>query len=54
MLFKGQNGYPSPDQTFTVLGTEINGNSRAYPLDVLIRHEIANERFTSTYVAVAY
>jgi hypothetical protein len=54
MIHPGQSGYPSADQGFTVLGTEINGNSRAYPLDVLIRHEIANERFTSTYVAVAY
>jgi hypothetical protein len=54
MLHPGQNGYPSADQGFTVLGTEINGIARAYPLDVMIRHEIANERFTSTYVAVAY
>jgi hypothetical protein len=38
-----------------VIGTIINGSARAYPLTLLRRHEIANEKFApTTFVAVGY
>ena len=54
MLRPGDPGYPSSGYTGTVLGTKIAGDARAYPLNVLVRHEIANEKFADTHVAVAY
>ena len=54
MISPGQEGYPDQNQTFTILGTSLNGDARAYPLDVLIRHEMANEKFGPQHVAVAY
>jgi hypothetical protein len=37
-----------------VIGTVINGSARAYPLSVLRSHEIVNEKFYRTHVAVGY
>ena len=54
MVEKGQSGYPSDNDNSQVIGTILNGDTRAYPLNVLSRHEIADEKFDSTYVAVAY
>ena len=54
MLRSGDPGYPSSNGEMVVLGTKLSGDSRAYPLSVLIRHEIANETFGNTHVAVAY
>ncbi|RMH95191.1 MAG: DUF3179 domain-containing protein [Calditrichaeota bacterium] len=50
----GDDEYPFPDQTFLVIGFALNGEARAYPISVLTRHEIVDERFDSTFVAVAY
>jgi hypothetical protein len=46
--------YPSSNEGFLVIGTTIAGESRAYPLLVLSRHEIVDEIFDSTHVAVAF
>jgi len=54
MLFPGESGYPSKNSDLLVIGTTINKESRAYPLDVLSRHEIADEIFGEQHVAVAY
>jgi hypothetical protein len=54
MVGQGESGYPANSNESQVIGTTINGDTRAYPLDVLSRHEIADENFDSTYVAVAY
>ena len=54
MVEQGQSGYPSNNDESRIIGTTINDDTRAYPLSVLGRHEIADERFDSTYVAVAY
>lgn len=54
MLSPGDPGYPADFESFLVIGTELNGDIRAYPISVMTRHEIADERFDSTYVAVAY
>lgn len=37
-----------------VIGLEINGSSRAYPLRILRRHEIVNDRIDGEPVAVTY
>jgi hypothetical protein len=54
MLSPGDVGYPSSDLSTAVIGVTLNGETRAYPLDVLRRHEIANEQFGINYVSVAY
>ena len=40
--------------TEPVIGLEINGDARAYPLRVLIWHEIVNDRIGGTPVTVTY
>ena len=54
MLSRGENGYPSDANESQVIGTTLNSDTRAYPLNVLSRHEVADEQFGDTYVAVAY
>lgn len=53
-LVPGDAGYPSPSRTFQVVGVTVSGESRAYPVSVLTGHEVVNDRFGSTYVAVTY
>lgn len=38
----------------TVIGLEINGQARAYPLSILVWHEIVNDEVGGTPVAVTY
>ena len=45
------NEIPEDDK---VLGVLLNGSARAYNLALLRRHEIANEKFDTTFVAVGY
>jgi hypothetical protein len=54
MLERGEFGYPGVDDERLIIGTTINGDTRAYPLNVLNNHEVVDEQFDSTYVAVAY
>ena len=59
MRCPGDPGYPGDDffrnfSTDLVVGAEIGGEARAYPLAVLYNHEIADEKFGDVYVAVAY
>jgi hypothetical protein len=54
MLRPGDTGYPADFDETVVLGAKLQGDARAYPLNVMIRHEIANESFGNTHVAVAY
>ena len=54
MLFPGDQDYPSDDDNATVLGVNLNGFARAYPLTVMRQHEVANEQFGDAHVAVAY
>ena len=37
-----------------VIGAVLNGSARAYPLYILGGHEIVDERFGATFVAVGY
>ena len=54
MWSPGESGYPGSGEIFLVLATRLNGLTRAYPIAVMSRHEIANEKFGQTHVAVAY
>lgn len=54
MLRPGDPGYPGSNNNGVVLGAIIRGDSRAYPLNVMIHHEIANESFGAIHVSVAY
>ena len=56
MLTRGDAGYPTDNQSFLIVGASIDGDTRAYPLSTMQRHEIANERFgaNNTLVAVGY
>jgi hypothetical protein len=54
MLSPGDAGYPASDESMRVIGTSLNGSVRAYPLHILISHEIADEKFGNIYVAVGY
>ena len=54
MLSPGDTGYPLDNETFLVLATEINNDSRAYSIRVMSIHEIADEKFADVHVAVAY
>ena len=38
----------------TVLGLEINGDAKAYPIFILVWHEIINDRVGGTPVAITY
>ncbi len=42
------------DDSDIVLGLEINGDARAYPLSILVWHEIVNDVVGATPVAVTY
>jgi len=54
MLMPGDPGYPGDSASFLVLGVFLNGAARAYPIPIMSQHEVAEERFGDTYVAVAY
>lgn len=54
MVSAGEPGFPSANQNFLVIGTEINDDRRAYPIYILKTNEIVNEFFDTTHVAVAY
>lgn len=54
MVCEGEDGYPPDDATFLVMATSLNGHTRAYPLSIMSRHEIADDQFGDDHVAVAY
>jgi len=53
-ISRGDPGYDSIDENTIVIGTFIKRNARAYPLYILGSHEIVDENFGTTYVAVGY
>ena len=54
MLSPGDPGYPSGSEDMIILGFNYGDEARAYPLQVLASHEIINELFDTTAIAVAY
>lgn len=53
-LNPGDPGYPESNEDFLVIGTTLSNDTRAYPISVLTQHEIIDEEFGNTQVAVAY
>lgn len=53
-LNPGDPRFPSPQSDFLVIGATLNGDIRAYPIEVLNFHEIANDRFGNAQVSIAY
>lgn len=54
MIGPGHPRYPDANRTFLVLGTRLEDEARAYPIDVMSFFEIADEKFGDTHVAVGY
>jgi hypothetical protein len=54
MLSPGDLNYPQDSHGTLVIGTSLNGFTRAYPVEILGQFEIANEQFGDAHVAVAY
>ena len=54
MIEPGHPEYPNDDDTFLVMGTTLNGETRAYSIDVMAFVEIANETFGDTHVTIGY
>jgi hypothetical protein len=54
MISPGESGYPGSNETTQIIGTTLYNSTRAYPLNVLSRHEIVNEEFAGQPVAVGY
>ncbi len=45
---------PPSDDDFLVIGVNLNGFTRAYPIYIMRWKEVANEQFGDAHVAVAY
>ena len=54
MIEPGERTYPGPRDRHQVIGTEIDGDVRSYPIHPLATHEIINETIGDTQAAVAY
>ncbi len=53
-IHSGISSFPDTDATFLVMGVSLNGDDRAYPIDVMSRHEVVTEKFADAHVSVAY
>ena len=54
MISQKDRGYPGSGDDMIVIGVSLNGYTRAYPIRYLFSHEVVDEKFDSTYVAVSY
>ena len=54
MLTEGDTGYPEISDDFEVVGFTYNGETRAYPLDIMTEREVSNEIFGGAHLAVTY
>jgi hypothetical protein len=54
MVSAGQPGYPDDGAAIDVIGTSINGDARAYPVQALAGHEVANDAAGGVPIAVIY
>jgi len=53
-LAPGDEGYPGAGEDFPLVGVELAGEARAYPVDILTRHEIVNDFIGDAHLAVGY
>lgn len=52
--FPGDDGYPSPTSSLRVLGATLEGDSKAYPVGIVARHEVVNDFLASRPIAAGY
>ena len=54
MISSGESGYPGDNSTEAIIGLNIDGDARAYPIRILSRREVVNDRVGGKDVAVVY
>ncbi len=54
MIVAGQPAFPAAWDDSRIIGLQIEGEDRGYPIRLLRRHEIVNEVVGQTHAAVAY
>jgi hypothetical protein len=54
MLTENDAGYPAPQDDFAIVGFTFEGESRAYPLDIMQAREVSNEIFGGAHLAITY
>ena len=54
MFSDGDFGYPADDKKFMVIGVKFGSDIRSYKVEDLNSHEIVNEKFGDTHVAVGW
>lgn len=54
MISPNEPGYPPKGATARVIATYLGGEGRAYPIDLIIRNEVVDDRVADTPVTVAY
>ncbi len=54
MIAPGEWNYPKARDDAWIIGAEIDGDVRSYPIRPLAHHEIVNETIGQTQAAVAY
>ncbi len=54
MAYAGDEVFPDTTDTFLVVGVDLNGTRKAYPLSEMATHEVVDEQFGEAYVAVTY
>ena len=54
MISQKDRGYPGSGDDMIVIGVSLNGHTRAYPIRYLFSHEVVDDEFDRTYVAVSY
>lgn len=50
----GDPGYPADGDDFPLVGLTRGGEARAYPVEILSRHEIVNDSIGDAHLAVSY
>ncbi len=54
MLSQGEPSYPAENSGEAIIGLNIEGDARAYPIRILSQHEVVNDRVGGKDVAVVY
>lgn len=54
ILEPGEEGYPDDTASVRIIGLDIDGEARAYPVTPLAAHEVVNDSVGGSLVAVTY
>ncbi len=54
ILEPGEEGYPDETSSMKIIGLDINGDVRAYPITPLAAHEVVNDSLGGSFIAVTY